>query len=201
MLFSGAANVDTSPAVVGPESENTYDALKKMNPDYVGWIQQTNAGLDYPIVQGTDNEMYLETTFEGNENPSGSVYMDSRNENGFKSRHVILYAHAMNNGTMFGNLHLYLDEQFIKSNPTIDIVTANGSHLKYRVFSANTVDAWNECYEITEDEVGFAYLKDLLDAPDGTEYLLTLSTCTLRGNKDDRVVVHAVLDTEASVFK
>lgn len=185
-------------APVLPKKTDPAAELKKINSEYVGWIRMPNANIDYPIARTTDNETYLHTTFEGNPNPAGAIFMDHRNVQDFGSKHVILFGHMMKNGTMFGNLHLYLEPDYLKNNPTISITTANGDTLSYRIFSAKAVDAWDSCYQVDfEDDEEFLRFTKSIKAPKDVSSLLTLSTCTPRGGYDDRIVVHAVLVEES----
>ena len=38
-----------------------FDALKKINPDVVSWITIPGTNIDYPLLQGKDNNQYLHT--------------------------------------------------------------------------------------------------------------------------------------------
>lgn len=64
-------------------------------------------GVDYPVVQGEDNEHYLHYTFDGKENIAGSIFLDYRNRADFTDRKVILYGHNMQDGSMFSHLEKY----------------------------------------------------------------------------------------------
>ena len=44
-----------------------WDALREVNPDTVGWIYIPNTAINYPVVQGEDNEHYLTYDFDGSE--------------------------------------------------------------------------------------------------------------------------------------
>ena len=169
-----------------------YDLLT-INPDYIGWLTLSPIGIDHPVVRGADNQRYLSTTFEGSQNPSGALFMDCQNTMGFDASHVVIYGHHMKNGTLFGNLGQYLDAEFLRENPTITVITVWGEALEYQIFSAGYVDAYDSCYTVTfTDEAQFSAFSDHLSAPQGSRNILTLSTCAQRGDKDERIVLHAV---------
>ena len=37
-----------------------FEALKKINPEIIAWIRIPDTKIDYPVVQGTDNELLSE---------------------------------------------------------------------------------------------------------------------------------------------
>lgn len=45
------------PAAEGPG----FDELVSRNPDVLAWLTLYGTGIDYPLVQGKDNEQYLNT--------------------------------------------------------------------------------------------------------------------------------------------
>ena len=53
---------DESEKETGKEID--FEGLRKINEDLVAWIQIPGIGLDYPVVQGEDNEYYLYHTFQ-----------------------------------------------------------------------------------------------------------------------------------------
>ena len=84
-----------------------FDGLRTINKDIVAWIEIPGIGVDYPVVQGEDNEHYLHYMFDGKENIAGSIFLDFRNKADFTDRKVILYGRNMQDGSMFSHLEKY----------------------------------------------------------------------------------------------
>ena len=94
-------------AVSGPKPPISvdFDTLKSVNPDVVGWIYiEALDNINYPVVQGDDNETYLHTTYENNYNFAGTIFVDYENSSDFSDCNTLIYGHNMKNGSMFGNL-------------------------------------------------------------------------------------------------
>lgn len=81
------------------------------NPDTAGWITVDGTDIDNVVVQGTDNDFYLNHNFYGSYAQPGTVFADFRsvvNDYDFnQSDNIILYGHNQANGTMFGTLQRY----------------------------------------------------------------------------------------------
>ena len=87
---------------------NKNKVLSSINPDYRFWLNVDNTNIDYPVVQGNNNEYYLTHDFNKNYLPSGSIFMDYRN-NFEEDNIIIVYGHHMRNKTMFGELEKFID--------------------------------------------------------------------------------------------
>ena len=113
---------ETPPAPVETEPEKPYvspihfEELMEENPDTVGWIKVPDTNIDYPIVQGTDNDFYLNHDFYGKESVGGSIYLDFESQGDFVGRNNILYGHNMKNGSMFKDVIYYKDEKYFKEH-------------------------------------------------------------------------------------
>lgn len=70
-----------------------FASLQEINPDIVGWIYIEGTEINYPVVQGNDNQYYLKHLFSGEWNGSGCIFLDSRNRVDFSDRHSIIYGH------------------------------------------------------------------------------------------------------------
>lgn len=167
----------------------SLEELSNINRDFIGWI---NAGtrINYPVVRGSDNVRYLNTTFMGNRNSAGAIFMDYRNTQGFDEYISIIYGHNTRGGTMFSQLNQYLDPTFLQNNPNIRITTRDGRTLNYRIFAAILTDAWDAAYSIGFIDSTRA-AEVFPNAPANANNFLLLSTCTASADDDERVLVFA----------
>jgi len=174
------------------EQADMLAGLKEINPDFVGWIYIEDV-LDYPVVRGRDNERYLDVTFQGRTNPSGAIFMDYRNKQGFFDPVCVLYGHNMRNGTMFKPLHKYSSRTFLEEHNQIIVVTLSGEVLYYRIFAARYEESKDLVYELSlSDRSANPY--ELRGAPDGASHFLILSTCTNDEEDYGRLHVYAALE-------
>lgn len=173
------------------EQSAAVPTLMDINRDYIGWLYLSGTAIDYPVVQGRDNQTYLNTSFEGRHNSLGAIFMDAASSGGFYAPHAIVYGHNAKNGSMFGGLMDYSAQDFLKAHQDITVTLPTGETLVYQIFAARSAMADDEIYgygAITTAEL--PALVKLLGAPAGTTHLLTLSTCTNR-DKDERMLVFA----------
>jgi len=169
----------------------SMEELARRNPDFIGWITIRNQ-MDYPVVRGSDNVRYLNTTFSGQRNSAGAIFMDYRNYGGFDDTITILYGHRTRRGTMFGPVARYLDNSFLQANSTIKITTKSGTELTYKVFAAKLTNAWDSAYTDSFSNSAAA-IAAFPGAPAGAGKFLLLSTCTPSDNDDERILVFATL--------
>ena len=89
-------------------------ALQGVNPDVKGWIVIPDTPLSYPLLQGGNNQYYLNHTWQGNRNPMGAIFLDSNAGPGDFS--TLIYGHRMHNETMFGSLAEYRDLEYWRAH-------------------------------------------------------------------------------------
>lgn len=177
-----------------------FDSLIEINPDFVGWIKIENTQIDYPVVQGEDNEYYLSKNFQKQDAKSGSIFMDYRNEL-TSDKHIILYGHRMKDGTMFGELSNFLNVDFFLSSPSIYLETPEKNY-RFEVFSTylTTTDFFYIQTDFTDDNEYLSFLQTIYDKSvykrevemTSDMKILTLSTCDFAINPvKGRLVVHA----------
>ena len=76
------------------EKSNEDSSIKNINEDYIFWINIPDTEIDYPVVQGDDNEYYLNNNFYKEESISGTIFLDSSNN--INDKNLILKAIAEN---------------------------------------------------------------------------------------------------------
>lgn len=113
------------------------DEMKKINSDYVFWIEIPDTVINYPVVQGVDNQFYLNNNFYGEESISGTIFLDAENDLA-SDRNLILYGHHMRDGSMFAGINKFKEEDFF-DNGKIKIIKDNKEYF-YEVFSVRVVD-------------------------------------------------------------
>ena len=178
-----------------------FDALSQVNPDIVGWIFIEGTNINYPVVQTTDNDYYLDHLFDGTQNRSGSIFLDFRCSPDFSDRHSIIYGHHMKDKSMFQNLVSYKEQSFYDEHPEALLVTPDAYH-RIRLFSGYITDNWSSAWNISfEDNTNFAiWLSDIqgkssftpTDTPTAENTIITLSTCTYEFS-DAKFVVHGYI--------
>ena len=172
---------------------DAFDAeMRSINPDYLGWIRIDDTPIDYPVVNGVDNEKYLDISFYGERNSLGTLFTDYRTI-GESDPNIIIYGHNSRQGDMFGSLRNYLDEQYMDEHPVITLVL-NGQVAEYEIFSARMTDVGDPAYFLDFSAPGsFDAFAQRCGAPPGGEQIITLSTCVSGFNVDERVVVQGIL--------
>lgn len=186
-----------------------FEKLLEMNSDVVGWIRfDEPSEINYPVVQGRDNEEYLKRTFEANTNKLGTLFVDVNNPGDFSGRNTFIYGHNMKNGSMFAQLLKYKDDSFYKEHPYFYIYTPDGKVRTYEIFSAGVVKDTSDSYIMDyADDAAFQtyidYIKQQSAYPTSAEVttaskIVSLSTCT-NVRDDERFLVHGVMIKEEEV--
>lgn len=163
-----------------------FAQLSKINPDIVGWIIIDGTNINYPVVQGTDNDYYLKHLFDGTANDSGCIFLDYRCSPDFSDRHSIIYGHHMNNKTMFSGLMNYKKQVFYDQHSVALLVTPT-AYYKIQFFSGYVSDNWSNAWDLYLDDSDYSvWLNEILEkscfdtscVPTLNDNIITLSTCT-----------------------
>lgn len=158
-----------------------FSSLKKINPDVIAWITANGTVLDYPIVQGKDNDYYLQHLFTGKRNKMGSIFMDYRNHGDFSDKNTIIYGHNMKNGSMFSTITEYKNQDYYNLHPTMTLHTPSGC-FEIELFAGTIISGDHESIR--------SHFKDDLDFQSYIDLLKKESTfeCNTTVNASDRII-------------
>lgn len=189
-----------------PDVLDEYKTLYNKNKKLIGWLKIDDTIIDYPVMQTSNNEYYLDHNFNQEKDNNGSIFMDAECEAYPRSQNLILYGHHMKSGKMFGDLEKYAKESYYKEHSVIqfDTIYEKSVYQVMYVFRTKV---------LKENEIAFKYYQ-FIDAGSGEEFnsymnemaqmslydtgvtaqygdeLLTLSTCD-HSQTDGRFVVVA----------
>lgn len=183
-----------------------YRNLLLKNRKLIGWVKIDGTYIDYPVMQTTDNEYYLDHNMNQEYDKNGTIFMDKDCDVLKPSTNYILYGHHMKNGRMFGQLDLYQKESYYKDHPYIsfDTIYEKGTYQVMYVFRSKVYKETEIAFKYYQfidanGEQEFAsYMQEMAemsfyDTGVTAEYgdqLLTLSTCDYQ-ETDGRFVVVA----------
>ena len=183
-----------------------YETLYNKNRKLIGWLKIEGCDIDYPVMQTSNNEYYLDHNYNQEYDKNGSLFLDKDCDAAFPNDNMIIYGHHIKSGKMFGNLNYYSKESFWEDNKefTFDTIYETGTYAVMYVFRSKIY---------SEEEIVFKYYQ-FIDATSENEFnsnmeemanmslydtgvtasygdrLITLSTCD-SSEEDGRFVVVA----------
>ena len=182
-----------------PES---FEELKKINPDTVGWLEIFDTNICYPIVQGKNDLEYAEKDIYGYSSLTGSIYLASENDSNFNDWYNLIYGHHMENGAMFGDIDKYRDKDFFYSHQKGVLQTPDGNYdltivacvvtnsYESIVYGSMTKDSseYSELHDyILENSIMLDESRDKSELNDDTK-IFAFSTCA-GANTNGRIVL------------
>ncbi len=185
----------------GGEISVDFDALLAENEDIVGWLYCEGTNINYPVVQGDDNDYYLTHAYDKKESRAGAIFVDAGNRPDFTDSNTIIYGHHMKNGGMFAQLADWSEPAFFEAHPVMWLFTPKQNY-RVELFSGYlTKDATGSYTLFPAAGPEFAaYLKQAaaaadvqtaVETPSDGRYIM-LSTCAY-DFKDARYVLHGRL--------
>lgn len=198
---------DNSKEITNKQTERMIKVteLKKINNDIIGWLEIPNTKINYPVLQGSDNEYYMNHNYKKEKSRNGSIFLTKDYNWEIPSSNLLIYGHNLNNGTMFQELLKYIDESYYKEHPKIRFTTVEDDSeyeiiavLKSRVYYQSEKNVFRYYFFVNaknEEEynqfIQNAKKESLYDTNVTAKYgdqLITLSTCSYHV-KDGRFAV------------
>jgi len=203
-------NISDSIIIIDNEKDNNelsqqsykinFEALKEENNDTVGVLKVKGTNIEYPVVKGTNNDFYLNHSFDKSSNSAGWIFADYKNKFDGTDKNIIIYGHNRRDGSMFYTLKNILNKEWYEKeeNLKVKFITEKEETI-YQVFSVYQIEAEdyytktsfknNEEYEQFLKTLAKRSIKDFNINLNAEDKILTLSTCA--NNNKYRVVLHA----------
>ena len=137
--------------------------LQEINSDIVGWIEIEGTNINYPVLQGKDNNYYLDHNYKKQKTEKGSIFLDKSYDWDIKSNNLIIYGHNLVNGQMFKDLLKYAKEDFYKKHKAIRFTTEKEDK-EYEIISAFKSKVYNQ-----KEKNAFRYY-DFINSKSEKEY-------------------------------
>lgn len=187
-----------------------WKALQAINPDIVAWVYVPDTPINYPVVQGSDNNEYLHKAFDGSTGwlaSAGTIFLDANNKADFSDRNNALYGHHMKDGSMFATIADWTDQSTFDSHRDLYLLTPAGNY-RCKTFALVKTTGGDAIIQtgFSSDENYHTYIQDKLDrsvvtqsspvfSVDDIQQSLILSTCEYTQNNGRAVLCATVVET------
>ncbi len=171
-----------------------YARMKDINSEYVAWLKINDTNVDYPVVQENVNDIgyYLKHNFRKKWSSYGTPYLSASCN--INSGNLVIQAHNMRDGSMFGCLSKYRKSDWAMNHRIIELYT-DSEHRYYEVIAVITQDAdfpvvnWAEYIDFQSSEQSYRYALETVnhsiidfgyqpvESTEIIENYITLSTC------------------------
>ena len=164
------------------ETHSAFNGLATINDDFRGWLKIEDTVIDYPVMN------------------SGTPFIGAGADENADA--FVIYAHNMNNGTMFGTLDYYADKEWAEQHLYINFDTLEENRV-YRVFAAFQTALGeenefkynervgllsNQDYKALAEDIKEAAVMETGDCPAEKTQILMLSTCSYHSDNGRFVV-------------
>ena len=168
--------------------------------EQIGWLSIDGTGIDYPLMQGEDNYVFLNRDPYGHFSLSGSIFLDSRSNPDFSDDYSLIYGHHVEFGRMFGALDAFLDEDYLRahSRGTLYLGRDGSRRLQLRIIAATRADARDKVY--FDPFIGAEETRQMISRADvrvsePTGRLIALTTCVDESTENRLLVFAQIIES------
>lgn len=151
------------------DNKDWSKGMLDINSDYKGWLTIYGTQISEPVVQGETNETYLRTNINGEHAEAGTLFLDETTDLS-QDGNLIIYGHKMNDGTMFGTLDKFEDEEFFDNNGTVCWESEKGKEY-YQIFALLVLPG----YSTAPDFIDLQAWNNVLDEEQTADMLNTIA--------------------------
>lgn len=189
-----------------------WEGLKKINEDIIGWIYIPDTSINYPVVRTTNNEYYLNHSYDKTYIHYGAIFMDANTDFDTGALNTFIYGHNVWHGTMFRELENFMSVDFYNTHKEFYYYTPEH---KYKCsiisFYMDKYDAATYRYDYVDQEDFKSYLKTIKEKSkykteqtiDSVDRIISLYTCAYENENPfttdvvtDRYYLHAAVIEE-----
>ena len=172
-----------------PEEELSFEEsiraklreLSAVCPDLIGWLYIEDSEIDYPVVQGSDDQFYLHHAADRTPNRRGAIFLGHSCAADLSDSQSILFGHNMQY-SMFGPIRTFRDPAEFERHRRGWLITMTDS---YRIdfFSLSIVSAFDTVYDIpAENKEWLKMIRESSELWADTDFsdedrYIALSTC------------------------
>lgn len=92
----------------------------------IAWLRMFKTHIDYPVMQTSNNEWYLNHDYLGREYVAGAIFLDCRNSELFDDEVSVIYGHRMNGNLMFSDVARYVNVDYLEEHKYGELILRNG---------------------------------------------------------------------------
>jgi len=182
---TAAASSSASASPVPVESSGTdtkehdYATCKSLNSDFIGELKFESGLVDQNVVQSTDNDKYLNLSWDLKKDTQGAAFLDYRNN--LTDQNLIIYGHYVyyDATKMFTPLEQLRDQKNYEANKYIDLLLADNETRRYQITDVFDYVMDNESMEYYFTQYGADYFKEYYDAVKKADFYDTGESLTM----------------------
>ena len=173
--------------------EPTLEELMEQNQDVHAWLTIDGTRSDYPVVQGEDDNEYLNKSVEGDFSLAGAIFLTVQNKPDFSDSYNVIYGHRIEGGAMFSDVILFREADYFNAHETGVLWLAHSAY-SIEVFACMDVDAFDEVVYQNPSDVRPEMLPDLVK--DITER--SIQTRAVDIEADDHIIALSTCENAAT---
>lgn len=127
---------DPPPVKEEPQIQVDFEQLTGQYPNLIGWLYCEGTPINYPVMQGKDNNQYLRHLPDGSYSVAGSLFADYRCGEPGEDMNFVIYGHNMKNESMFGTLVRYKEQSYYDAHPVLWLLTPDKTYKTMSLYFA-----------------------------------------------------------------
>ncbi len=200
---------ETRPDFVTKSNLMDFTRLKQLNGDINAWVTLDDTGIDYAVLQTTNNEYYLHHNQKGEIDKYGAIFIDYRNSLNFTDFNTIIYGHNTKRGIMFAPLEKFKDKTYFDTHTSGTLYTPENTY-KLEIFAVAVVPSTDAAYTWAFESItAREQFLETMEAkalfwrseakPTVSDRVVTFSTCSYEFENARTILLAKIISTEGNI--